>query len=70
MSLNKCLQLAILEAEKSPMGFRHGAVLMKGHRHVAIGHNYNNRSWLKDGSLVPSVHAEIDCSRCLLQPPR
>lgn len=69
MSISQCLPMAMAEAHDSDMSFRHGAVLMQGHKIVSKGHNHNNRSWLKNGSLVPSMHAEIDCSRRLLRQP-
>lgn len=68
MSVSKCLNLAMAEAEKSAMLFRHGAVLMQGHRVVSVGHNRDDRSWIKHNMQVPSMHAEVDCSRRLLRP--
>jgi tRNA(Arg) A34 adenosine deaminase TadA len=52
------MSLAMREAMKSSMKFRHGAVLAKGGKVVGVGHNHN-RTCFK-GLSVTSVHAEIE----------
>ena len=52
--MNRILNVAIAEARKSPMAYRHGAVLFKGGKVHSVSFN-NNR------------HAEIDCLHGLSQ---
>lgn len=52
------MAMAVKEALKSSMKFRHGAVLAKGGKIVGVGHNHS-RSCFK-GLNVTSVHAEIE----------
>lgn len=65
--LTKFVELAIEQAEKSDMYFRHGAVLFHGNQLVNIGRNRLDRIKIQKYSQMCSTHAEIDCSRRLLR---
>lgn len=50
---------AIKVASKSPMWFKHGAILVKGGRVIGQGFNYERKCFR--GKTIASMHAEIQC---------
>ena len=71
MNINsQLLRRAIGEAKKSHMLSRHGAILIRGHKVVAVGHNHSNRAWISRGIHLPSTHAELACCRRIVGQPR
>jgi tRNA(Arg) A34 adenosine deaminase TadA len=56
--ISKFLQLACEEASKSSMYFRHGALVVKGGKVMALGKNSSEQ--IKHGERYCSIHSEID----------
>lgn len=56
--VTKFLQLACEEASKSSMYFRHGALIVKGGKAVALGKNSSEQ--IKHRERYCSIHSEID----------
>lgn len=78
---NLFLRAAINQAQKSSMGFRHGAILIRGHKVIAGGYNRGDRVWINrsghsargsrgsfNNAHIPSTHAELEASRRILRP--
>lgn len=65
--MKRFLKLAIDQAEKSSLAFRHGAVLISRHRAIGTGYNHA-RVFLTHRYQMPSTHAEMDAIRRVLCP--
>ena len=65
--INKFLQLASEEASKSSMYFRHGAVVVKGGKVMALGFNKPSYLELDQNHYCCSVHSEIEAMSRLKQ---
>jgi tRNA(Arg) A34 adenosine deaminase TadA len=55
--IHKFLEIAAEESEKSNMPMKHGAVIVKGGKIIAIAHNQNRTRLNK--KTICSAHAEI-----------
>jgi len=58
------VELAIMQARKSPMQYRHGAVLWKDNKILQTGYNFPVHMPVEDTKQF-SIHAERDCLKGL-----
>jgi deoxycytidylate deaminase len=61
---NNIVELAIMQARKSPMQYRHGAVLWKDNKILQTGYNFPVHMPVEDIKQF-SIHAERDCLKGL-----
>ena len=62
---NNILQLAVTQAYKSPMNYRHGAVIWKGKKILGTGYNYPIAPPTNADKRRFSIHSERDCLKGL-----
>lgn len=59
------LQLAVTQAHKSPMNYRHGAVIWKGKNILGTGYNFPIAPPTNADKRRFSIHSERDCLKGL-----